>query len=209
MKGKQKPQASTCIRTHFLLMAPIFAGCSVPVASHTDFAAANAVTVTERDGQHDFDPLNGSWKVHSKVRQHPLTGSDTWIEFDGTSIYHKIWGGRAELDEAVFNAPGSQIERSVPRLYNPQSHEWSLYWANSSDGIFDPPQVGQFKNGRGDFYALNTINGNNILIRFDWSRMNTNSPHFEQAISADGGTTWKVNWITDQTKIGDESDKEN
>jgi hypothetical protein len=74
MKGKQKPQASTRIRTQFLLMALIFAGCSPPVASHTDSAAANAVTVTERGGQHDFDPLNGSWKVHSKVRQHPLTG---------------------------------------------------------------------------------------------------------------------------------------
>jgi len=33
------------------------------------------------------------------------------------------------------------------------------------------------------------------------------SPHFEQAFSSDGGKTWEVNWITDQTRVNDASDK--
>jgi hypothetical protein len=161
----------------------------------------------ERDGQHDFDPLLGSWKYHLKRRLHPLTGSTTWIELNGTGVCYKVWDGGAQLD--TFEADGStgHIEGLTLRLYNPQSHQWRLYWANSKIGILDPPQVGEFKNGQGEFFAQDTINGKTILIRFDWTNMTTNSPHFEQSFSDDGGKTWEVNWITDQTRIPDETDK--
>jgi hypothetical protein len=33
------------------------------------------------------------------------------------------------------------------------------------------------------------------------------TPHFEQSFSGGGGKTWEVNWITDQTRVKDESDK--
>jgi hypothetical protein len=161
----------------------------------------------ERDGQHDFDPLIGSWKYHLKRRLHPLTGSTTWIELNGTGVCYKVWDGGAQLD--TFEADGStgHIEGLTLRLYNPQSHQWRLYWANSKIGILDPPQVGEFKNGQGEFFAQDTINGKTILIRFVWTNMTTNSPHFEQSFSDDGGKTWEVNWITDQTRIPDETDK--
>jgi hypothetical protein len=161
----------------------------------------------ERDGQHDFDPLMGSWKYHLKRRLHPLTGSTTWIELNGTGVCYKVWDGGAQLD--TFEADGStgHIEGLTLRLYNPQSHQWRLYWANSKIGILDPPQVGEFKSGQGKFFAQDTINGKTILIRFVWTNMTTNSPHFEQSFSDDGGKTWEVNWITDQTRIPDETDK--
>ncbi len=161
----------------------------------------------ERDGQHDFDPLIGSWKYHLKRRLHPLTGSTTWIELNGTGVCYKVWDGGAQLD--TFEADGStgHIEGLTLRVYNPQSHQWRLYWANSKIGILDPPQVGEFKNGQGEFFAQDTINGKTILIRFDWTNLTTNSPHFEQSFSDDGGKTWEVNWITDQTRIPDETDK--
>jgi hypothetical protein len=37
--------------------------------------------------------------------------------------------------------------------------------------------------------------------------MTTNSPHFEQSFSDNGGKTWEVNFITDQTRVKDEPDK--
>lgn len=49
----------------------------------------------------------------------------------------------------------------------------------------------------------------NIFIRFVWSDTATSTPHFEQSFSDDGGKTWEVNWITDQTRVADESDKAN
>jgi len=162
----------------------------------------------ERDGQHDFDPLIGAWKYHLKKLVHPLTGSSAWVEFDGTGVCYKIWDGRAQLDTIEVDSPAAgHIEGLTLRLYSPQSHQWRLYWANSKIGILDPPQIGEFKNGRGEFLAQDTINGKVILIRFVWTKMDTNSPHFEQSFSDDGGKTWEVNWITDQTRVNDESGK--
>ena len=161
-------------------------------------------TAAERDGQYDFDPLLGSWKYRLKKLMNPLTSSTTWVEFDGTGNCFKVWEG-AELEQAKFNSPTGNIEGLVLRLYNPQSHQWRLYWANRKAGILDPPQIGEFKNGRGEFYAQDTVNGKTILIRFVWSNLTTNMPHFEQSFSDDGGKTREVNWITDQTRVRDDT----
>ena len=160
----------------------------------------------QEDGQHDFDPLIGAWKYHLKRRLNPLTGSNTWVEFDGTGVCRKVWDG-ASLDQVELDGPTGHIEGLTLRVYNPQSHQWRLYWANRKIGILDPPQVGEFKNGRGEFFAQDTINGKTILIRFVWTNTTTDTPHFEQSFSDDGGKTWEVNWITDQTRVKDESDK--
>ncbi|HXN72367.1 MAG TPA: hypothetical protein VN861_07410 [Candidatus Acidoferrales bacterium] len=159
-----------------------------------------------RDGQHDFDPLIGAWKYHLKRRLNPLTGSDTWVEFEGTGICRKVWDG-ASLDQVELDGPNGHIEGLTLRVYNPQSHQWRLYWANKKVGISDPPQVGEFRNGRGEFFAQDTINGKTILIRFAWTNTTTDTPHFEQSFSDDGGKTWEVNWITDQTRVTDGSVK--
>jgi hypothetical protein len=164
-------------------------------------------TSAQRDGSHDFDPLLGKWKYHLKRRLHPLTGSNQWVEFDGTGVCRKIWEG-AMLEQAIFNAPSDRIEGLVVRLYNPQSHQWSLSWANRKTGTFDPPQIGEFKNGVGEFFAQDRIDGKVVLVRFRWTNLNTSTPHFEQSFSNDGGTTWEVNWITDQTRVDDLPDKE-
>jgi len=37
--------------------------------------------------------------------------------------------------------------------------------------------------------------------------MTTGTPHFEQAYSDDGGKSWEVNWITDQTRVNDKDNK--
>ena len=160
---------------------------------------------TERDGQHDFDFEMGHWNIHLKRLLRPLTGSTTWVEFDGTSVTQGVWNGRAELEEFETVSPaGGHIEGLTLRLYNPQSRQWSLYWANSKDGIIVAPQIGEFKNGRGEFFGQDTLNGRAIFIRFVWSDITaTSSPHFEQSFSADGGKTWEVNWITNQTRVKD------
>src|SRR6266403_1727069 len=79
-------------------------------------------TPAERDGQHDFDFHIGSWKTHLKRLQRPLTGSTTWVEFDGTSVTRKVWDGRADLEEFETDSPvGGHIEGLTLRFYNPQS----------------------------------------------------------------------------------------
>jgi hypothetical protein len=169
---------------------------------------ASQPAIAERDGQHDFDFELGSWKIHLRRLLHPLTGSTTWVEFDGTSVTRKVWDGRAQLEQFETDSPAAgHIEGLTLRLYNPQTRQWKLYWANAKDGTLVVPQIGEFRNGSGEFYAEDTLNGRAILVRFIWSDTNTNKPHFEQSFSDDGGKTWEVNWITDQTRVQEESDK--
>ena len=158
----------------------------------------------QHDGQHDFDFLMGSWKIHLKQLKRPLTGSNEWVEFDGTTVCKKVWDGKAEIEE--FSVDSAQTNTHILglalRLYNPASHQWSIYWANAAKGAMGgPPVVGEFKDGHGEFYDQEEINGRVIFTRYAWSKVNTSSPHFEQAYSDDGGKTWEVNWITEQTKV--------
>jgi hypothetical protein len=179
----------------------------VAVLLPTSFMRAQTATpaapqaAAQRDGQHDFDFEIGSWKIHLKRRLHVLTGSNTWVEFDGTSVTRKLWRGRSQVEEFETDGAAGHIEGMTLRLYNPQTHEWRLYWANSQKGIMDVPQIGRFVNGRGEFYAQDTIEGKTLWVRFIWSQTDSESPHFEQSYSEDGGKTWEVNWITDQTRV--------
>src|SRR5258705_10480078 len=52
-----------------------------------------------RDGQRDFDFDIGVWKTHLRRLVHPLTGSTTWVEYEGTTVVGKGWNGRANLAE--------------------------------------------------------------------------------------------------------------
>ena len=39
--------------------------------------------------------------------------------------------------------------------------------------------------------------GKPVKVRSLWTRTNGASPHWEQATSTDGGTTWETNWVAD------------
>ena len=160
-----------------------------------------------RDGQHDFDFETGSWKTHLKRLLHPLTGSTTWVEYDGTTIVRKVWNGRANLVELEADGPKGHIEALSLRLYNPDSHQWSLNFSNSASGTMGTPSIGEFKNGRGEFLDQEMLGARAILVRFVISGITPTFCHFEQAYSDDGGKTWEVNWIADDFRISDAADR--
>jgi hypothetical protein len=165
---------------------------------------AAATAKAPHDGQRDFDYLLGAWDIHLKKRLHPLTGSNQWIEFDGKVTCRSIWDGGAQVEEFVVDSPGKNIhiQGLATRFYNPKTREWRIYWASRENAAMDPsPQVGQFLNGRGEFYGTDTLEGRAIYIRFVWTNTASAAPHFEQSFSADGGKTWEVNWITEQKRV--------
>ncbi len=155
----------------------------------------------KRDGQHDFDFEIGVWKTHLKRLVHPLSGSSSWIELDGTTVVRKVWNGRANLAELVADSPSGRLEVLSLRLYNPQSRQWSLNTANVDGGAMGQATIGEFKDGRGEFFDQETFKGRTILVRNVWSDITANSCHFEQAFSDDGGKTWEVNWIAEDTRV--------
>lgn len=156
-----------------------------------------------RDGQHDFDFHIGTWKTRLRRLVNPLTGSTTWAEYEGATVVRKVWDGRANLVELVANGPAGHFEGLSLRLYNPQSRQWSLNFANINGGVMTQPTIGEFKNGRGEFFNQETLNGRAILVRFVISDITPNSCRFEQAFSDDGGKTWEVNWIATDTRVKD------
>jgi hypothetical protein len=156
---------------------------------------------SQRDGQHDFDFEIGTWKTHLRRLLRPLTGSTTWVEYEGTTVVRKVWNGRANLVELRVAGPGGQLEGLSLRLYNPQSRQWSLNFANINDGTLTTPTIGEFKDGRGEFYNQETYNGRAILVRFVITKITQDQCRFEQAFSDDGGKTWEVNWIAVDTKV--------
>jgi hypothetical protein len=158
----------------------------------------------EHDGQHDFDFSFGTWKTHISRRLHPLTGSTTWVEYEGTSVVRKIWNGRGSLGETEADGPAGHLEALSLRLYNPEARQWNLTYANGKGGILSVPTTGEFKNGRGEFFDTEPFNGRNILVRNVWSDITANSCHFEQAFSDDGGKTWEVNWSAIDKRVADE-----
>jgi hypothetical protein len=177
---------------------------AVPLPSLAQTSSNAAVSQsTLRDGQHDFDWQLGSWKIHMQRLQHPLTGSTKWTELDGTVVVRKVWDGRANLAEIVTNGPSGHLEFLSLRLYNPQSHQWSLNFASSNSGTLGVPMIGEFKNGRGEFYDQETFNGRMILVRFVFTADSADSTRDEQSFSEDGGKTWEVNWINTAARIKD------
>jgi hypothetical protein len=154
-----------------------------------------------RDAQHDFDFEIGTWKTRLSRRLNPLTGSDTWVRYEGTSVVRKVWNGRANLVELDVSGPAGRIEGLSLRLYDPAARQWSLNFASSAGGTLTPPVIGQFKDGRGEFYGQETYAGRSIYVRFVISDVTPDSCRFEQAFSDDGGKTWEVNWIAIDTRI--------
>ena len=180
--------------------------CSSLVFAQTSSEVAKAGQPTasvDHDGQHDFDSLAGTWKGHTKYRVHPFAGSDTWIEFDGTESFQKLWdGAMLELSQAASAKGPAGL---MLYTYNPQSHQWYVYFANSKDGKVGLPNVGEFRHGRGEFFVQDTLNGKSLLNRYVWSQIASSSPHFEESWSSDGGRTWELVRIVDLARVSDDT----
>ena len=194
------------VRTYFLACGLVVVLQPAAATAQSNLGAAKTKlqqTPRQRDGQHDFDFHIGTWKTHLRRLLNPLTGSNRWVEYEGTTVVRKVWNGRANLVELVADGPAGHFEGLSLRLYNPQSRQWSLNFANASSGVMALPTIGEFKNGRGEFYNQETFNGRAIFVRFIISDITPNSCRFEQAFSNDGGQTWEINWIATDTRVKD------
>lgn len=196
------------LKTSFALLAGALAVILLPygaIAQQKSDTSKNIPQISNppRDGQRDFDFEIGTWKTSLKRLLSPLTGSTKWVEYEGTTIVRKVWEGNANLVELDVSGSAGNIKALSLRLYNPESRQWSLNFANIKGGVMAVPTIGEFKNGRGEFYNQETLNGRAILVRFVIFDITPNSCRFEQAFSDDGGKTWEVNWIATDTRVKD------
>jgi hypothetical protein len=163
--------------------------------------SAPGLAAQPRDGLHDFDFNFGTWHTHIKRQTQAASGASAFIELDGTVTVRKVWDGRAQLEEIEADGPNGHWEGTTLFLYNPQAHQWSQTFASSKDGVLQPPLIGAFKDGKGELYSLDTVNGRTILIRGTWSDIKPDSHHFQEDYSDDGGRSWEPVFIADLTRV--------
>ena len=162
-------------------------------------ALADTAAHPARDGARDFDFALGTFHTHIRRLRDPLTGSGKWVEYDGTKTDVPVLGGTGSLESIEADGP-SHLELMTLRLYNSRSRQWSLNFSSSGSGSLGTPSIGQFENGVGTFLDQENYNGRSILVRQLWTRITPQSYHFEQAFSADFGTTWETNFVADLTR---------
>lgn len=179
-----------------LLTLGVAAGTPAAMAA----APPAAPVAVAHDGQRDFDFELGDWRCHLSRRLHPLTGSNTWVEYDGTSVLRPLWSGKANIGELELDGAAGHIEGLSLRVYNPQTRQWGISYANAAAGMVGLPMFGAFKDGRGAFYAQDTLNDRMIFVRFVFSDITAHTFQLEQAFSDDGGKTWEANWIAKFTR---------
>jgi hypothetical protein len=183
-----------------LISLPLLGGL---VLASRRAGAAEVLTAPIRDGAADFDFLIGDWTAHLRKRLNPLTGSTTWLEYAGTSRTRKLLGGPANLEEFdVATADGkAKIQGQTLRLYNAKSRQWSIWLMNVAAGtLTGPPTVGDFRNGRGEFYDQEEFGGRMILVRYVWESAPPRRCVMTQSFSPDGGQSWEPNWVCELTR---------
>ncbi|KAF3463368.1 hypothetical protein [Streptomyces sp. Tu 3180] len=149
----------------------------------------------------DFDFLHGSWDVASRRLTTPLgSGPGTRGEFPGHAMVRPLFGGAGNIDEITFPTLGRQ--GVTLRLFDRETERWPLHRSDSRTGRLDPPVVGGFTGGRGDFHGEDTCHGRPIRVHFAWYRLGPDTARREQGFSADDGRSWELNWIMGLTRTG-------
>ena len=191
------------LTTRSILLAVAFA---IAIASILALAAGcahadSAIPPTPVGSPRDFDFEHGRWHTTLRRRLHPLSGSDVWADYAGTTLVSPVFGGRANLVELDVSGTEGRLQGLSLRLFEPKQKRWTLNFANAASGELVAPMMGGFGGGpRGVFYSRETFDGRAVLVRFVIESTGPDTCRFEQAFSADGGVTWETNWIAVDTR---------
>ena len=152
---------------------------------------------------HDFDFLHGRWRVRHRRLKQRLAGSDEWDTFEGTCHAWPILDGAGNVDDNVLELPSGPYRAVSIRSFDPATDRWSIWWLDGRNpGVLDPPVLGGFdERGVGTFLGEDTFDGQPIVVRFLWTGISPTTCRWEQAFSTDGGATWEVNWVMENTRL--------
>jgi len=191
----------------FAIVGMIAAAVSIGALAATGAAdePANPTAIfagTPRDGSHDFDFLIGDWKAHVRRLPDRLNNSKDWVTYDGISNHHKLLDTNANFEqfEVTSTDDKQHLKAQTLRMYNPQTHQWSIYGLDLDQGQLEAPVIGEFHGDRGEFYNHQNWKGRVILVRWMWQNISPKAAHMEQSFSPDGGRHWEVNWICDLSR---------
>ncbi|HBI02208.1 MAG TPA: hypothetical protein DDY18_11375 [Flavobacterium sp.] len=161
---------------------------------HFDKNGQVIIKASATSSNHDFDFYEGKWKLHNKKLKTRLSNCNEWIEFESTQEMYRVLNGIGNIDNYLATFDGKPFEGMSVRLFNPKTKLWSIYWADSNEGVLQPPVIGSFENDIAHFFTKDTFNGKDILVVFRWDVRDKENPIWSQAFSEDNGKTWEWNW---------------
>jgi len=162
-------------------------GLPVGIVRAADTAA---VPQAPHDGSHDFDFARGVWHRHITRVLDPFDGGTKTTTSDGTKTAMPLWGGRGWIEELDVDGQDGHWQGATVFLYNAKSHQWSQSYIDSDSAEVDTPGIGEFKDGRGEFYATGKYKDRTVLVRGVWSDITADSHRYEIFYSQDGGRSW-------------------
>jgi len=188
-----------------MFFSRIFSAATLAAALATAIPVAGAraadMGTPTRDGTHDFDFDLGTWRTDIVRRVHPLSGSDETVHLTGTVAVHKLWNGRAQVEEIEVGGPAGRWEGMTVFLYDPETRQWSMNFANGAVGKMTPPMIGSLQDGRIQLIGTDTVDGRAVIVRAIWSDFTPTSHTYQESVSADGGTTWAVYFTAHKAKL--------
>ena len=151
-------------------------------------------STANREPHRQFDFWVGEWSVQNRH----LQPDGSWRDGDVTRArITPVAGGMAVLEEWAGPFNGSYMNGFSLRAYDPVRADWNLLlsWTTDGNSTFGTLRGG-FRHGRGEFYAR----GGEQLTRYSFSDALADTVRWDSATSADGGVTWKTDWIMEFTR---------
>lgn len=146
----------------------------------------------------DFEFLYGEWMVQGTRRRAPLDGG----EWETIEAVHRCWpvlNGLGNVGELVSD-DGEPLYACL-RYFDARYARWTLYSVSLADGIAMPPMHGGFAGGVGEFRCEDQVEGRPVVIRDRWTGIGSGRPHWERALSVDGGRRWETCWMMDFERV--------
>lgn len=171
---------------------------SFAVPAQAQLPAASAPV---RDGSHDMDFSFGEWRTDITQFKDPFNNPNATSHMSGTKTVVPVWGNNA-LEEIEADGPSGHWEAANVFLYDAAAHQWTQNYVDSAEGRFEgAPGVGEYRDGRLEFYWQAIVGRQAMLVRGIWSDFTPNSHSYEVSRSNDGGRTWHTSFIARLTRI--------
>ena len=152
-------------------------------------------TAVIHDGSHDFDFALGSWTTEVTIIKDPFNKPNEQIHMRGTKVARPIWKGKGWIEEIGADGPNSHWQGATIFLYDPAAHQWSQNYVDSSEGRMEPPSIGEYRDGKLEFYSQEFVDGRATLLRGTWTILSKDLHTYEIARSIDGGRSWHTSFI--------------
>ena len=148
-----------------------------------------------RDGSHDFDFSLGNWTTEVTIIKDPFNKPDEQVHMRGTKVARPIWNGKGWIEEIGADGPNSHWQGATIFLYDPAAHQWSQNYVDSSDGRMEPPSIGEYRDGKLEFYSQESVDGRAMLLRGTWTILSKDLHTYVIDRSIDGGRSWHTSFI--------------